>query len=262
VHIHGYQWHREDVLTPIGGPVRKSSWVLTVPGGRHISVGSDYSSPRSLLEYFLSVLPVKNMRKIVELTNENLQKSSQRPTRPSEILKVFGTMVLMTRFQFGKRDLLSSSKRPSTFIPAADFGITGMSRTRFRELRAAILFSEQGDETEMTSSQHRWSLVTGFVEAINSHRKKYFEPSDLICVDESVSRWYELGGSWIEIGLPHYVAIDRKPDSGCEIQNSSCGRSGVMLQLKLVVSKDDEVFEDGRENMLHGTKVLSQIVAP
>jgi hypothetical protein len=260
-HVHGYEWHREDVLAPIGGVIRKRSWVLTVPGGRHISAGSDYSIPRSLLEYFLAVLPVKHMAKIVELTSENLRKKSQRPTRCSEVLKFFGVMILMTRFEFSKRDSLWSSRRPSKFIPAADLGITGMSRTRFRELRSAIRFSEQGDETEMTSSQHRWSLVTGFVEAINSHRKEFFEPSDLICVDESISRWYGLGGSWIDKGLPHYVAIDRKPESGCEIQNSACGRSGVMLQLKLVVSKEDEDFEDVDEDMLHGTKVLSELVA-
>jgi Transposase IS4 len=34
-----------------------------------------------------------------------------------------------------------------------------------------------------------------------------------------------------------------------------------MLQLKLVVSKEDEDFEDGDEDMLHGTKVLSELVA-
>ena len=53
--------------------------------------------------------------------------------------------------------------------------------------------------------------------------------SEWICVDESMSRWYGLGGSWINIGLPMYVSIDRKPESGCEIQNAACGISGVML---------------------------------
>jgi Transposase IS4 len=262
VSIHGYEWHRAEVLAPIGGPIRRRSWVLSVPGGRFISERSDFISARPLLEYFLAVLPLKHIWKIVDMTNENLKKNNQQVTTPSEILKIFGVMVLMTRFEFSKRDSLWSSRRTSKFIPPVELGITGMSRTRFRDMRAAIRFSEQGDETEMTSSQHRWSLVTGFVDAINSHRKEFFEPSELICVDESISRWYGLGGSWIDKGLPHYVAIDRKPESGCEIQNSACGRSGIMLQLKLVVSREDENFESMEEDMLHGTKVLSELVAP
>ena len=32
----------------------------------------------------------------------------------------------------------------------------------------------------------------------------------MICVDESISRWYGQGGDWIDFGLPHYVAIVRK----------------------------------------------------
>ncbi len=30
------------------------------------------------------------------------------------------------------------------------------------------------------------------------------------------------------------IAIERKPESGCEIQNSACNKSGMMLRLKIV----------------------------
>jgi Transposase IS4 len=99
--------------------------------------------------------------------------------------------------------------------------------------------------------------VQGFVNAINSHRKERFDPSEMICVDECISRWYGLDGSWIDVGLPHYVAIDRKPENGCELQNSSCGQSGVMLRLKLVVTAEDEDAD-----MQHGTRVLAELVSP
>jgi Transposase IS4 len=125
------------------------------------------------------------------------------------------------------------------------------------------MFSQQGDDTLMSSSQHRWSLVQGFVDAINSHRKESFHPSEMICVDESISRWYGLPGSWIEVGLPPYVPIDRNPENGCELQNSTCGQSGVMLQLKLVVSAEDDaasVTDDAE--MFHGTRVLAELVSP
>ena len=37
-------------------------------------------------------------------------------------------------------------------------------------------------------------------------------PSDWICADESISQLYGLGGYWISIDLPMYIAIvNRKP---------------------------------------------------
>jgi hypothetical protein len=160
---------------------------------------------------------------MVELTYENLLKAKQKLTRPSELLMFFGVMVLMTRFKFGKRESIWSSARTSKYIPAPEFGINGITRSRFRELMSAIRFSQQGDDTLISSSQHRSSLVQGFVDAINLHRKDRFYHSEMICVDEYISRWYGLGRSLIEVGLHQYVAIDRNSENGCEIQNSTCG---------------------------------------
>ncbi len=106
------------------------------------------------------------------------------------------------------------------------------------------------------------------MERFNQHRVETFPPSDLICVDKSISRWYGQGGNWINHGLPMYVAIDRKPENGCEIQNSACGRSGVMLRLKLVKSVEEEQAqvddEEAEENggLLHGTVVCKHLVSP
>jgi hypothetical protein len=37
-----------------------------------------------------------------------------------------------------------------------------------------------------------------------------------------------------------YVAIDRKPENGCEIQSAACGQSGIMIRLTLVKIADEE----------------------
>ena len=58
-------------------------------------------------------------------------------------------------------------------------------------------------------------------------------------MDESISHWYELGGGWINIGLPMYIDIDRKPENGCVIHNSSSGKSGLMLRLLIVKSAEE-----------------------
>jgi len=68
----------------------------------------------------------------------------------------------------------------------------------------------------------------------------HFHPADIICVDESISRWYGLGGSWINKGLPNYVAMDRKLEDGAEIQDSCCGKCNIMMRLKLVKTPVEE----------------------
>ena len=92
----------------------------------------------------------------------------------------------------------------------------------------------------MSYERYRWMCVDDFVQNFNKHRAKNFEPGQHICVDESISRWYGQGGDWITIGLPMYVAIDWKPENGCEIQNAACGDSGILIQIKLVKSKKEE----------------------
>jgi hypothetical protein len=79
-----------------------------------------------------------------------------------------------------------------------------------------------------------------------------------------MSKWYGAGGHWINEGLPMYVAIDRKPENGCETQNSVSGRSGVMLRLKLATTAEDESArtEAASSGILHATTVLKALVLP
>ena len=108
-------------------------------------------------------------------------------------------------------------------------------------------------------SQFRWRLVDDFVKRFNDYRAENFILSEIICVDELISRWYGQGCGWINAGLPHYVAIDRKPENGCEIQDSCCGISGIMVRLKVVKEEDDYSSidtEDDSTALLHSVKVL------
>ncbi len=80
-------------------------------------------------------------------------------------------------------------------------------------------------------------------------------------------RWYGIGGDWINEGLPMYVAIDRKPENGLEIQNLCCAGSGVMMRLKLVKSakeraREEDMDGDDEAQELHGTKVLLELLEP
>ena len=50
------------------------------------------------------------------------------------------------------------------------------------------------------------------------------------------------------MGLSMYVAIDKKPENSCEIQNSACGRSVIMLRLRLVKTAEECVDEYSNTN--------------
>jgi hypothetical protein len=74
-----------------------------------------------------------------------------------------------------------------------------------------------------------------------------------------MSGWYGLGGYCINVGIPQYVAIDRKPENGCEVQNAGDGVSGVMMQLKLVKTVESKALHavEGEDGLLHGTVILN-----
>ena len=102
-----------------------------------------------------------------------------------------------------------------------------------------------------------------FIEAFNYYRVASYSPSDRIRVDESISRWYGLGGHWKNVGIPKYVAMERKPDNVCEILDPCDGRSKVMVRLNLVKGYvDKELLANEDRGDLYGTRVMKQLVAP
>ena len=96
-----------------------------------------------------------------------------------------------------------------------------MSRNHFDQLWKHICFSEQTDKRPegMSSETYRWKLIDDFVKNSNDHCETMFIPSSRIYVDEYISRWYGLGGNWINIGLPMYIAIERKPENRLHLES-------------------------------------------
>jgi hypothetical protein len=183
-----------------------------------------------------------------------------------ELLKWFGVLTLITRrFELGNRRGLWSNTAPSKYIPAPDFGATGMTRHQFEDIMRYVRWSDQPDKRaeEMGFKKHQWLLVDDYVQRFNSHQSANVQPSELICVDESMSRWYGNGGDWINLGIPQCIVIDRKQENGGEIQDASCGKSGIMLRLKVVKGAEvDRESHESEEETLHGAKVLYALVSP
>jgi Transposase IS4 len=252
----GREWYEGITDVDMNGPVPYRSWKMTCQySGRELTVGCDVHSANvnctlTPYDFFMACFPKEQLKFMVENTSAQLRLFEKAPLTVGELLKWFGITILMTRFEFGDRSSLWSQSSGSKYIPAPNLGTrTGMSRERYDMITRYLVWSYQPSVRPegMSSEMHRWMLVQDFVDRINDHRKKYFSPSSIICVDESISRWYGLGGHWINMGLPMYVAMDRKPEDGCEIQNACCGRSGIMMQLRLVRSAAAESAANDHE---------------
>ena len=66
-----------------------------------------------------------------------------------------------------------------------------------------------------------------------------------------------------------HIAIDRKPENGCEIQDACCGRSQVMISIEIVTTAEEEHrnvqqvhSEDGLVTLNHGTLVMLELLKP
>lgn len=286
-------WFTEmDVEEDVNGPVPGISWFFRGGDGKPMKEGDDTDEDRTLLDYFMAVFPPRALRRIIKETNYKLLAEKANTIDVGDILKFFGVMILVSRFEFGRRRDLWKLFSDSPYIPAQMIGeTTGMSRNRFEEIWSCLTFSKVPDERPagMSSAAYRWKHVDDFVDDFNRHRRNNFSPSEVICIDESMSRWYGIGGDWINDGVPHYMAIDRKvrrgrgryvaaacltiithmpslysllqPENGCEIQNAACGVTGIMMTLHIVKGAEEvlEVDDDDRR-MLHGCQVMLHLL--
>jgi hypothetical protein len=195
-----------------------------------------------------------------------------------ELLRWIGVCVLIAGINFRgrRRNLWEGGGTASKYLPSYDLRATGMSRNRFDDIWYAVRWSRQPPEQPhgMSSEQYRWMLVNDFVANINEYRARTFVPGGHLEADESMIRWYGKGGSFVDAGIPHYAAIERKPDNGAEIQNLADVASGIMLRLKIVKSAAEEeaiaaaaADEDDDEDVAADeggkrTRVLLELVHP
>ena len=201
------------------------------------------------------------------MTNIQLNLKRKREMNRPELYKLLGIIMLITQFEFTTRASLWIRAPNSKYIPAPNLGVTtGMSNPQFDELWRALRWSEQTKERPygMPHAENWWMLIDNMVELFNQYREESFLPSEWICVDESISRWYGIGGGWISIGITMYISIDSKPENGCKIQSSACGKSGVILCLLIVKSTEDSDLHtlENDEGIAHETSIFKYICLP
>ena len=214
VQTDSFSWYTDNLVTEeVNGPVREIEWAFRDQSGTWMKEEDDLGCKRPLLDYFMATFPPAALKRILKLTNEKLEEAECSEMDVGDLLKFFGVLLLITRFEFGDRASLWSTTTHSPYIPAVCMGeTTGMPRKRFDAIWRFLTFSECPEERPdgVSSAAHRWMHVDDFIADFNHHRRNNFRPTEIICVDESMSRWYGIGGDWINEGLPQYIAMDRK----------------------------------------------------
>jgi Transposase IS4 len=165
------------------GPVDPLGWQFQGRDGRWMSEDDDRDLKCSPLDYFLAAFPPTALKRILTLTNKSLRKNGGKEIELGELLRFFGVILLITKFDCGRRRELWNTVLTFKYVPSPQFGIrTGMCRNRFEEIWMNLVFSAQPEErpADMSSVTYRWMLVDDFVDDFNRHRRTHFRPSELV----------------------------------------------------------------------------------
>ena len=129
--VHDQEWFVDDPAgkLPVNGNYHFCNWAIKTRMGYILGQGGDHQNSNSHLEYFLMLFPPEQLQLILQLTNNELAMARKNHTTTREIVKFFGVMLLVSRFEFGSWASLWSNTSTNKYIPAPLFGLTGCNRS-------------------------------------------------------------------------------------------------------------------------------------
>ena len=154
--------------------------------------GSESGKRMSRFDFFLLMFTPSQLAQCCLSTNIAFRRNGIKETTTGEVLKYFGILILLTKFEFNNRSDLWSNLSNHRYIPAPAMGKTGIPRNRFDQFWQHMTWSSQPESrlAHIKHSQFRWRLANDFVKRFNDYRAENFIPSEMIYIDESISRWY------------------------------------------------------------------------
>ena len=156
---------------------------------------------RSHLDYFLAAFPEHHWRFILAETNIKITTTfgnSQPLITHGELIRFIGVILLISMCEFGSRRELWTENSDDEWdvLPKPRLG-RFMSRNRFEAIRQCLIVSKvvtSAPSSKTEANLQRWSVVDDLINAFNDHMERRFTPSSHLCLDESFSRWYGIGG--------------------------------------------------------------------
>lgn len=225
--------------------------------------------PKTFLEYFLLMFPIRELDDIVHWTNECLTRLRRgSATTKLEILQFFGIRLAIAlnpiKMEGGVAAHWNAMTSDDAFygvhVPFTDVESRfGMSFTRFKALSDCLRLDQF---VEGAIGQDPYKPIRSFVEGFNERRVAVVIPGRDIVVDECMSTWKGIESIFSHESFIHITKLKRKPrgigiESKCAADGSSC----IMLQLEVQEGKDAPLRAFEPEHQPH-TAVVMRLMNP
>jgi hypothetical protein len=98
----GLDWFpvKEIVDADINGRIPAIKWCFLGNDDNYMQPDDDDGTKRSILDYFLSVMPQETIRRVLQETNEKLSTQGKDVLLYPELIRFFGVCILITQFEF------------------------------------------------------------------------------------------------------------------------------------------------------------------
>ena len=162
------------------GKFRKKWGIRLDTGEIHYESG-DVQQMYSVLDYFMMSFPNEQTQICLNETNKQLRNNRKRETNATELCKLLGIIVLITRFETTSRVRLWVIVSQNEYISAVKLGaMTGIPRQKFDDLWSTLRWrTRPKDRPEGVShAENRWMLINDMVGIFNQHREDIFIPSE------------------------------------------------------------------------------------
>jgi hypothetical protein len=186
---------------------------------------------KSWYDIFIMLFPFTWLQMVLlEMTSKSLHAVGEAELTLGELLRYLGLWMLMATVNGFKLDDFWSSNEYSPEENPCPYNFKRyMTRRRFRMITEHLRFT---DVTPPTFKDKFWQ-VRQMIKEWNANMCRVFSSSWVICVDESMSIWFN------RFTCPGWVFCPRKPHPfGNEYHTSCCGKSGMMLFIEMVEGQD------------------------
>jgi hypothetical protein len=92
--------HLEYCKHDINGSVETINWQFKTEMGKEMTEDDNVGMEQLLLDYFMACFPPQAMRNIIALMSKKLREDDLQEMEMGELLKFFGVLILITRFEF------------------------------------------------------------------------------------------------------------------------------------------------------------------
>lgn len=186
---------------------------------------------KTWLEIWMKLFPFQWLTTVLlGMTNKSLATQGEAEVTLGELLRYLGLWMLMaTVGGFSRDDFWSDSVHDEEDKPCPYNFKKYMTQRRFRLITEHLRFT---DVTPPTYKDKFWQ-VRQMIKEWNKNMNAVFVASWVICLDESMSIWFN---RWT---CPGWVFCPRKPHPfGNEYHTMCCAICGLMLFIELVEGKD------------------------